>query len=351
MRNSTIINISIIIPIYKAEHYIERCLKSIATQEGIGIAYHLECILVDDCSPDNSMSIAKEVIKPYDNIDFIFLQHEATRGCSVARNTGLEYATGEYVMFIDSDDYLLPNSLKVFSDEIILNPEIDIVVGSTIVGNKTDIKKRELLKGRESLIKGFLTMKYMITSWNKLVRRECITANNLYFIDDIYAQDQPWLYSLVSLIDSMLLIPNATYFYEEASESTSHGVLNPEKAQRYVKSWNTIFDYYLSHRPNSKSFKQNLEVDYLLYLQHTHLRSLMLYPYEKKEYNQILKIRNKIMLRALKDVRLIIASFLLLEYKPFIYIFKFKCIRTHYFYFKKMIGRIAHLFDFVHRKN
>ena len=57
------------------------------------------------------------------------------------------------------------------------------------------------------------------------------------------------------------------------------------------------------------------------------------------------------MLRALKDVRLIIASFLLLEYKPFIYIFKFKCIRTHYFYFKKMVGRIAHLFDFVHRKN
>jgi glycosyltransferase involved in cell wall biosynthesis len=254
-------------------------------------------------------------------------------------------------MFIDSDDYLLPNSLKAFSDEIISNPDIDIVVGSTIVGNKTDIKKRELLNGRESLIKGFLTMKYMITSWNKLVRRECITANNLYFIDDIYAQDQPWLYSLVSLIDSMLLIPNATYFYEEASESTSHGVLNPEKAQRYVKSWNTIFDYYLSHRPNSKSFKQNLEVDYLLYLQHTHLRSLMLYPYEKKEYNQILKIKNKIMLRALKDVRLIIACFLLLEYKPFIYIFKFKCIRTHYFYLKKMVGRIAHLFDFVHRKN
>ena len=351
MRKSEIINISIIIPIYKAEHYIERCLKSIATQEGIGSAYHLECILVNDCSPDNSMRIAQEVTKPYDNINFIFLQHEVTRGCSVARNTGLEYATGEYVMFIDSDDYLLPNSLKVFSDEIILNPEIDIVVGSTIVGNKTDIKKRELLKGRESLIKGFLTMKYMITSWNKLVRRECITANNLYFIDDIYAQDQPWLYSLVSLIDSMLLIPNATYFYEEASESTSHGVLNPEKAQRYLKSWNTIFDYYLSHRPNSKSFKQNLEVDYLLYLQHTHLRSLMLYPYEKKEYNQLLNIRNKIMLRALKDVRLIIACFLLLEYKPFIYIFKFKCIRTHYFYFEKMVGRIAHLFDFVHRKN
>lgn len=351
MAKNAIINISIIIPIYKAESYIERCLKSVATQDGIGYAYHLECILVNDYSPDNSMEIAKEVTKPYDNIDFIFLQHEATKGCSVARNTGLEYATGEYVMFIDSDDYLLPNSLKVFSDEIILNPDLDIVVGGTVVGNKTDIKKRELLNDRESLIKGFLTMKYMITAWNKLVRREYITANKLFFIDDIYAQDQPWLYSLVSLIDSMLLLPNTTYYYEEGSESTSHGVLTPQKAQRYVRSWKTIFDYYLSHRPNSKGFKQNLEVDYLLYLKHTHIRSLMLYPYEKKEYNQILKIRNKIMLLALKDVRLIIACFLLLEYKPFIYLYKFRSFRSHYFYLEKIVGRIAHLFDFVHRKN
>jgi hypothetical protein len=149
----------------------------------------------------------------------------------------------------------------------------------------------------------------------------------------------------------MLLLPNTTYFYEEAQESTSHGALTPEKAQRYVNSWNAVFNYYLSHRPNSKSFKQNLEADYLLYLQHTHLRSLMLFPYEKKDYNQILKIRDKIMLLALKDVRLIIACFLLLEYKPFIYLFKFKYFRSHYYFFEKIVGRIAHLFDFVHRKN
>ena len=350
MRKSTKKNFSIIIPIHKVESHVERCIKSVVTQDGIGTAYNLECILVDDCSPDNSMEIAKEVIKPYENIHFICLRHEINRGCSAVRNTGLEYATGEYIMFIDSDDYLLPNSLKLFSDEININPAIDIVIGSTIINHKTDIKKRELLEGKESIIHGFLTMKYMITSWNKLVRRECIIENKLFFIDNIYAQDQPWLFGLVSRISSMLLLPNTTYYYEEAPESTSHGALNPEKAQRYVNSWNTIFDYYLSHRPNSKGFKHNLEVDFLLYLQHTHLRSLMLFPYEKKDYNQILKIRDKIMLLALKDGRLIIASFLLLEYKPFIYLFKFKCFRSHYYYFEKIVGRIAHWFDFIHRK-
>ena len=351
MSKNAIISISIIIPIYKVEPYIERCIKSVGTQEGIGSAYNLECILIDDCTPDKSMEIAKEAIKPYESIHFICLKNEINMGRSVACNVGLEHATGKYIMYIDSDDYLLPNCLKTFADEIIKNPAIDMVVGSTIINNKTDIKKRELLEGRESLILGFLTMKYLITSWNKLVRKECITENKIFFIDNIYAQDQPWLYSLVSRIDSMLLLPNTTYFYEEASESTSHGALTPEKAKRYVNSWKTVFEYYLSHRPNSKDFKHNLEADFLLYLQHTHLRSLMLFPYEKKDYYQILKIRDKIMSLALKDGRLIIASFLLLEYKPFIYLFKFRCFRSHYYYFEKIVGRIAHLFDFIHKKN
>lgn len=130
-------------------------------------------------------------------------------GRSVACNIGLEYATGEYIMFIDSDDYILPNCLKTFADEIIINPAIDMVVGSTIIKNKTDIKKRELLEGKESIIHGFLTMKYLITSWNKLVRKECITDNKLLFIENIYLQDQPgqqaydrWLHQREREVDS-----------------------------------------------------------------------------------------------------------------------------------------------------
>ena len=351
MKDSPPISISIIIPVYKVEPYIERCIKSVVTQEGIGSAFNLECIIVDDCTPDKSMIIAKEAIKPYKNIHFISLRHEVNRGLSVARNTGLEYATGEYIMFIDSDDYIFPNCIKTFTDEINKNPTIDIVTGSTLVKNKTDIKKRELLQGKESIIHGFLTMKFMITSWNKLIRRECITKIKLFFIEGIYLQDQPWLYSLAFHIDSMLLLPKTTYFYENASEGASRGILTPEKAQRYVNSWNTVFDYYLSHRPCSEEFKHNLEVDFLLYLHHIHLRAIMLFPYEKTNYNQILKYRDDIMSLALKDGRFLIACFLLLEYKPFIYLFKFRCVRLCYYYIKKIVGRIAHLFDFVHRKS
>ena len=345
------IKVSIIIPIYKVETYIERCIKSVAEQDGIGSAYNLECILVDDCTPDKSMKIAKETIKPYKNIHFICLQHEINRGLSVARDTGLEYATGDYIMFIDSDDYILPGCIKTFTDEIYNNSTIDLVTGSTICKNNTDIKKRELLNSKESIIHGFLTMKFFITSWNKLIRRECIVENKLLFIEGIYLQDQPWLYTLAFHINSMLLLPKATYVYEEAPESASRGVLNHEKAQRYVKSWSTVFEYYLSHRPNSKDYEHNLEVDFLLYLNRTHLRAIKLFPYEKEDYIQILRYRDRIMSLALKDGRFIIACFLLFEYRPFIDLFRFKYFRTHYYYMVKIVSRIAHLFDFIHRKN
>lgn len=345
------IKVSIIIPIYKVEAYIERCIKSVAEQDGIGSAYNLECILVDDCTPDKSMKIAKETIKAYKNIHFICLQHEINRGLSVARDTGLEYATGDYIMFIDSDDYILPGCIKTFTDEIYNNSTIDLVTGSTICKNNTDIKKRELLNSKESIIHGFLTMKFFITSWNKLIRRECIVENKLLFIEGIYLQDQPWLYTLAFHINSMLLLPKATYVYEEAPESASRGVLNHEKAQRYVKSWGTVFEYYLSHRPNSKDYEHNLEVDFLLYLNRTHLRAIKLFPYEKEDYIQILRYRDRIMSLALKDGRFIIACFLLFEYRPFIDLFRFKYFRTHYYYMVKIVSRIAHLFDFIHRKN
>ena len=118
-----------------------------------------------------------------------------------------------------------------------------------------------------------------------------------------------------------------------------------------MNSWKTVFEYYLSHRPNSKDFMHNLEVDYLLYLLRTHLRALFLFPYEKKDYNHILKYRDDIMSLALKDGRFIIACFHLIEYKPFIYLFKFKYIRSHYYYIEKIVGRISHMFDFIHRKS
>ena len=97
---------SIIIPIYNVEPYILECLQSVANQT---IEDKLECILVDDCGTDNSVSVAEEFLKTYSGaIHFELLHHQKNGGLSAARNTGVRASHGEYLYFLDSDDTIIP---------------------------------------------------------------------------------------------------------------------------------------------------------------------------------------------------------------------------------------------------
>ena len=90
-------SISIIIPIYNVEPYVEKCIKSVISQTYNGT---IECIMVDDCSSDNSMAIVDKVITDYDGpILFKIIHHDRNRGLSAARNSGIEVATSDYLFF------------------------------------------------------------------------------------------------------------------------------------------------------------------------------------------------------------------------------------------------------------
>ena len=120
--------ISIIIPVYNVELYVEECLQSVANQtmtEGI------ECIIVDDRGQDNSAAIAKQYIDSYKgDIRFTFIQREKNGGLSAARNTGIEAATGEYVYFLDSDDTIVPECMKLMYGLVEKYGNVDLVQGS-----------------------------------------------------------------------------------------------------------------------------------------------------------------------------------------------------------------------------
>lgn len=99
--------ISIIIPIYNVQDYIVKCLESVGTQTYEG---PMECILIDDCSNDNSVLFAEQFMASYKGcVEFRMIHHDQNRGQSAARNTGLEVARGEFIGFVDSDDWIEPN--------------------------------------------------------------------------------------------------------------------------------------------------------------------------------------------------------------------------------------------------
>lgn len=101
--------VSIIIPMYRVEKYIEKCIKSCISQNNITLGDDYEIICVDDGSPDKSASIAESFEKRYNGLRVV---HQENQGLSGARNTGMSFAQGEYVWFVDSDDWIEPDALK-----------------------------------------------------------------------------------------------------------------------------------------------------------------------------------------------------------------------------------------------
>lgn len=167
-------NISVIVPIYKVENYLHRCVDSIINQTYT----NLEIILVDDGSPDKCPRICDEYAKKDSRIRVI---HKKNGGLSDARNAGLDIATGEYIGFVDSDDYIslhfyqkLINVMKV-SDSDIVECEIkkfkDTDEIDYIENNKLDFKTFNTYEAMEDLI---LNNILSVTVWNKLYKREVI---------------------------------------------------------------------------------------------------------------------------------------------------------------------------------
>lgn len=184
------IKISVIVPVYNVEKYLRKCLDSIISQN----LREIEIIIVNDCSPDNSLKIIQEYTKKDERI--ILVNKEKNEGLASARNSGLEIARGEYILHIDSDDWIEQNYFKDMY-ELAVNSNSDIVISDFYVdysgkklvykvdqygetGQEIDKRKAiETLGGGQSC--------YSV--WNKLIKREIYKKNKLKFFDGICAGD------------------------------------------------------------------------------------------------------------------------------------------------------------------
>ena len=120
--------ITVVMPVYKVEKYVSECLDSIINQT----FDCFECIIIDDCSPDNSMRLIEEKLAGYKgNISFRIVRNERNEGVSAARNKGIELSRGGYLFFIDSDDMLYENCLEKLWEETKRHPGIDLVQGDS----------------------------------------------------------------------------------------------------------------------------------------------------------------------------------------------------------------------------
>ena len=224
-------DISIIIPIYNVKDYVLDCLQSVTNQTKKN---GIECILVDDCGTDNSMEIAEEFVSSYNGmIDFRIYHHDKNKGLSAARNSGIREAKGKYLYFLDSDDTIYPNCLNIMFDSA-EKYDADLVQGSydSDVPYMEQFSKHSLplFSDNHPFIKRTL-LNYDVNpvmAQNRLVKKNIIVDNNLFFKEGIIHEDHYWTFFLAKVINRICFIKDKTYYYRQTIGSITNRV-NIEK--------------------------------------------------------------------------------------------------------------------------
>lgn len=245
--------VSVIVPVYNVENYLEECVNSILNQ-----TYEdLEIILVDDGSKDSSGKMCDVFTQKYENVKCV---HKENGGLSDARNHGLANATGDYIMFVDSDDYLPEDSIRPMVEEI-EKRDADYVVANYQNCNddgklwERPVFNLEKYKNFKVAIKDYEDSFYIMNSavWNKLFRKSFLDEYKMQFVLGVPAEDAIFTMNCFIKSKNVYYIPNVVYYYRQRNSASSISTsCNIKYFNGISKAYKIIYDL----------FKENNELEF-----------------------------------------------------------------------------------------
>ncbi|MER5756237.1 bifunctional glycosyltransferase family 2 protein/CDP-glycerol:glycerophosphate glycerophosphotransferase [Streptomyces sp. NPDC002088] len=215
---------SVIVPAYKVQAYLHECLESVLSQ-----SYpDLELIAVDDCSPDACGAIIDEFAARDPRVRALHLPEN--RGLGRARNAGMEEATGDYLIFLDSDDTLTPDALRAIADRVKETGEPDVLVydyartywSGEAVRNKVAAQLTEKGPAPFRLADRPGLLKVLMVAWNKAYRREFVAREGLTFPPGYY-EDTPWTYPVLMAAQTIATLDRVCVHYRQRRQGNILG--------------------------------------------------------------------------------------------------------------------------------
>lgn len=286
--------VSVIVPVYKAEKYIEKCARSLFEQTLDDIEY----IFINDCTPDKSIKILQKILEEYpkrkDQVKII--HHETNKGIATSRNTGLNATTGTYIIHCDSDDWIEPNMYETMYNKAV-EGNYDIVWCDYYIGKpgkmkyySQSIKHNNPSDCIKTMLKGGGLQLHL---WDKLVRRSVYTANNIRFPDGLNIRED-WVVTIQMYFYSQRIchIKKGFYYYAIRNTSTSNNHtdwdIHDFKIKDRVKALLIITHFF---EQNKVLHKYNTELNIAkLNLKHWILRKTKY----KKKWNKLFPEANNI---------------------------------------------------------
>lgn len=210
--------VSIVIPLYNVEPYIERCLTSVAAQT----FRPLEVVLVDDCSTDGSLQRAQAVVPALkrEGMTFVFKQHEQNCGAATTRNTGIRTATGNYVYFLDGDDEITHDCIEVLAAPLQHGNYDFTIADFEVQGGTVGCMPLGIEGVCEDVIGAYSDCRVYSMPVNKLVNLSFLRRNNLFFKDGMPFEDELWSFQLACMTKRIYGVKHQTYIYHLRTDST-----------------------------------------------------------------------------------------------------------------------------------
>ena len=250
--------VSVIIPMYKVEEYLRECLDSVVNQT----LKDIEVICVDDGSPDRSAEIAAEYVEKYQNFKLI---RKENGGLSDARNAGLDVATGEYIYFLDSDDYIASSMLEILYQKANENALDIIYFNANLVFQDAQIREKNknyidyytrrndysgLCSGQNMFAKMQKDKKFLPSACLQIFRREFIEHNGFRFYTGILHEDNLFSFCCAMSAEKTDYVPDAFYFRCMHDDS----IMTSQKSMRNVEGY--IVSYY-----EALAFLRNVKIE------------------------------------------------------------------------------------------
>ncbi|WP_288230176.1 glycosyltransferase [uncultured Faecalicoccus sp.] len=247
------IKISIIVPVYKVEVYLERCINSLLNQT----MKEIEIIMVDDGSPDNCPEMCNKYEAEYAHIHVI---HKANGGLGLARNSGLEIARGKYVIFVDSDDYVTQDMCEMlyakaeqYSADVVYANHFKDIKGK-ITDKVERIERDIVLESKDDIEKFNLDMianlpesprdtPIEVSVWAAIFNRETIENNNIRFVSErvLISEDVVFNIDFYSKANTIVICSEAVYYYCFNEESLSKSY-NPNRFSKDKELWRYVLE-------------------------------------------------------------------------------------------------------------
>lgn len=237
--------ISVIVPVYNVEKYLVDCIESVLSQ----IGDETEVILIDDGSTDNSSKICAEYMKKYPNK--IKTIHQRNAGLSAARNTGIKFANGKYLLFLDSDDFIFDNTMSHIRELLTKNSDVDVFMFEfydyydhnryQISGVNKILNKGRHISDKNLLRKIFRNTQALWPVWKFIVRKDFIMRNKLKFKEGYFHEDIDWT--------TKILLNMKTFYYSDLSwycyrSNRSGSIMNKKSLINFKHTIEIIIDLY-----------------------------------------------------------------------------------------------------------